>query len=299
MPKAEVVFARGEQVEFCRDLRPVQSLGVDETVADRIYGVVPSLSDEGRRSPAGDPETRIERIARAAQVARIHRDCKVRATADRIDGVDGRISRLEDVADLRDQIAAGRKSNHSDLVRIDLQLARPRSDESDRPLRILEGPRDVGRDRAPAFLTPIVIGAWDSILRQDAGDPLCRQPIADFGAPDGEDDRPKAAAREDDHGRTSADAFGREHGHGRRSDIEHGLGVAAADRLRCLRDQDAFRLVIPAIHILSCPGPDRGLLEPRRRLPDAICPAHGACGRRPRRGRRLSRWPNGLRLLRH
>jgi len=96
----------------------IQSPRIERAVADLVDGVIPGLQQEcGRRAP-GDVDSGIEPGTEATQVAGIHRDGKAGAAAVLIARIDRPVSRLADIAGLRHEIPARRRTDHPNLVRM-------------------------------------------------------------------------------------------------------------------------------------------------------------------------------------
>ena len=82
VPQTVGMTALREEVDLCWDFCGVEHTSIDRAVADVVDGIVPRLQQEGRRRPTGNMDARIERVARAAEMARIDRDREIRPTAD-------------------------------------------------------------------------------------------------------------------------------------------------------------------------------------------------------------------------
>src|SRR6185437_15527714 len=91
------------------------------------------------------------------------------------------VSRRENVAGLRNQIAACGESDHPYPVGIEIQLLGPCPDQPDRPLRVLERAWNLRCDVAVTVVVPVVITIGDAILGHDASNSFGCQPTANFG----------------------------------------------------------------------------------------------------------------------
>jgi len=113
--------------------------------------------------------------------------------------VDRLVSRLDYVAGLRDQIAACREADHTNLIGIDVQLLRPCTNEPDRSLRVLKCAGDFGCDGAIAILVPGVITFGNAILEQDAGHAFGCHPVTYFSPFKIHRQKLESATRENHH----------------------------------------------------------------------------------------------------
>ena len=277
VPQGECVPALGEQMDLGRNAGAVERPRVQRAVADFVDGVVPGLQQERRRRALRHVDRGIEPRAGTAEMPRIERDREVRATADTVDRIDRPVGGFKNIAGLRNEIAAGRKTDYADLVRIDPQRLRLRAHVPDRTLRVLQRERHLRRDRASAAVVPMVIAVRDAILGEDAGDAARRDPVADFRTFRRNHHGPKAASRKHDHGDAGVPALRRKYRHRRAGDVEDGFRCAAPDRLRRLHGQDALGRRGNALHVRRTIRPDRNLRQAGGRLPDA----HGSgVGRR-------------------
>lgn len=118
VPETESVSSLCKEMNLCRHSRVIKSAGVENTVADGIDRVIPSLHQKCWWRLLRHVKARIECAARAAQVARIQRDSKVRTTTYFINSIDWLVRRRENVTRLRNQISPCRKADYSNFCRI-------------------------------------------------------------------------------------------------------------------------------------------------------------------------------------
>ncbi len=167
-------------------------------------------------------------------MARIQRYGEVRAEVLAVGGVDGRVGAIAMRADIGDQVAAGRKAQDADLVRIDVQGPGLMTQDRDRALGVLQRHGHGWRFLAVAGVVIVRSAVRHAVFQHDAGHPPGRRPIADLGAfqVDGQD--LVAAPREHDHRRPRIAPLGRVDREGRPGDVVHlghppGAALARAD----------------------------------------------------------------------
>src|SRR3954468_1504719 len=126
-PHSERMSALRIQVQLDGNAGLPQRGMIDDRILDWIHGVILRLDQERRRRAAGDPNVGIQREVcfGYGQMSGIESDRKIWSAAYSVGRVDGRIESFVKVgADRRDHVSTRRKSDYSDLVRVEMPLRR-------------------------------------------------------------------------------------------------------------------------------------------------------------------------------
>ena len=131
-------------------------------------------------------------------------------------------------ADGGDEVSAGGKTDHADLVRIDMPLRGMLANKPQRALRVLQ--RCLHFRVVAMTVDQGGTGVGHAVLQQHAGDAARGQPVADLRAFEVHGQDLVAAAGEHHHGHAGVVALGRVHGHRRPADVRGRSRTPASDR---------------------------------------------------------------------
>jgi len=145
------------QMHLDRNAAFFQPRVVAQRFLDAVDRIILVLQQERRRRLRADvrADVRIQRdaVLGQRQVPRIQRDSEIRTAAFLVRRIDRLVRTLREMrADVRDQVAASGKSEHADLVRVDMPLGGVQAQQSDCSLRVLQRRGLLAPDGAPAPL---------------------------------------------------------------------------------------------------------------------------------------------------
>src|SRR5882724_3035698 len=266
------------QMHLHRNLGLLQPNVVNQRFLYRVYRVILRLHQKRRRRLSSHLNIwiQLELLFVRPQMPRIKRHRKIRPAAFFVRRIHGRIQPPRKMrADIRYQVPACRKSQHANLVRIDVPLRRVQAHQPYCPLRILQRRGCFWLQLAPALFIPARPRIRHTILQQHARNPLRHQPVAHLRSFQIDGQFLRAAARKHHHCNSRILSARRINRHRRPRHVAHGNPrFARNQRIRYRR-----RVLLPPSHSLRLRHrrrPDRNLRMPPRRPSATRLPTHSA-----------------------